>query len=103
METEKDVTSWQVVGRGEAGMLAAYAALFEPGITSVVVIDPPPSHDQGPIFLNVLRVLDVPDALGMLAPLPLTLVNADPKTSEKVGEIYKRAGAREKLRRKQAG
>jgi dienelactone hydrolase len=102
-EKEKDVTSWKVVGKGEAGILAAYAALFEPSITSVVVIDPPPSHDQGPIFLNVLRVLDVPDALGMLAPLPLTLINADKKTSDKVGAIYEAAGAKEKLKRKQAG
>jgi dienelactone hydrolase len=103
VETEKELTSWTVVGRGEAGVLAAYAALFEPAIKEVVVIDPPSSHDQGPIFLNVLRVLDIPDALGMLAPLPLTLVNADRGMSEKVAEIYKAAGAKDKLHRKQAG
>src|ERR1051326_8616171 len=43
-ETEKDIKSWKVVGQGEAGVLAAYAALFEPSITSVVAINPPPSH-----------------------------------------------------------
>ena len=66
----------RVAGRGQAGILAAYAALFEPSIEAVVVVDPPASHKDGPIFLNVLRVLDVPDALGLLAPTPLTLVNA---------------------------
>lgn len=102
-ETEKDIKSWKVIGQGEAGILAAYAALFEPSIDSVVVIDPPPSHDQGPIFLNVLRVLDVPEALGMLAPRPLTLVNADRRTSETAAAIYRAAGAKDKLKHKQAG
>ena len=66
----------KVIGRGQAGILAAYAALFEPSIKEVMLVDPPASHATGPIFLNVLRVLDVPEALGLLAPRPLTLVNA---------------------------
>src|SRR5262249_30286251 len=49
-----------VAGRGRAGIIAAYAALFEPSIASVVAVDPPASHRDGPHFLNVLRVLDVP-------------------------------------------
>src|SRR5262249_16579881 len=53
---------WKVIGRREAGVLAAYAALFEPAIAEVVAAEPPPSHDYGPTFLNVLRVLDVPEA-----------------------------------------
>ena len=36
-------------------------------------MNPPASHREGLIFLNVLRVLDVPEALGMLAPRPLTI------------------------------
>jgi hypothetical protein len=101
-DTEKEVTSWKVIGRGQAGILAAYAALFEPAIKEVVVIDPPPSHDQGPIFLNVLRVLDIPEALGLLAPTPLTIVNADKKLSSRVADIYALAGAKDQLHRKQA-
>ena len=42
------------------------AALFEPAIKEVVVVDPPLSHMNGPHFLNVLRMLDVPEALGTL-------------------------------------
>ena len=46
-----------LVGRGQAGILAAYAALFEPSIKEVVIVDPPMSHKDGPIFLNVLQDL----------------------------------------------
>jgi dienelactone hydrolase len=90
----------KVIGRGQAGILAAYAALFEPSIAEVVVLDPPASHRDGPIFLNVLRVLDIPDALGLLAPRPLTLVNAKDKTFDRTVQIYKAAGAEKKLTRK---
>ncbi len=90
----------RLVGRGQAGVLAAYAALFEPTITEVVLVDPPASHREGPIFLNVLRVCDVPDALGMLAPRPLTLVNAKDPAFDRTEQIYKLAGAADKLQRK---
>ncbi len=93
--------TWSVAGRGQAGVLAAYAALFEPSIKEVILIDPPASHRDGPIFLNVLRVLDVPEALGLLAPdVKLTLVNARDKAFDRTAEIYKRAGAAERLQRK---
>ncbi|HZU35800.1 MAG TPA: prolyl oligopeptidase family serine peptidase [Gemmataceae bacterium] len=97
-EREKeDIT---VIGIGQSGILAAYAALFEPCIQEVVIIDPPTSHRQGPIFLNVLRVLDIPEALGLLAPRKLTLVHARDKAFERTAEIYKRAGAADKFARK---
>jgi dienelactone hydrolase len=87
----------KVIGRGQAGILAAYAALFEPSIVEVVIVDPPTTHRDGPIFLNVLRVLDVPDALGLLAPRPLTLVNAKDKAFEQTAQIYRAADAEGKL------
>ena len=54
----------KVMGRGRPGILGAYAALFEPSIREVVAVAPPASHAEGPAFLNVLRVLDIPEALG---------------------------------------
>jgi len=89
---------WQVGGEGQGGILAAYAALFEPDVPEVILINPPASHKDGPIFLNVLRVLDIPDALGMLAPRPLTIVSKDP-AFDRTAEIYKRAGAADKFKR----
>jgi pimeloyl-ACP methyl ester carboxylesterase len=89
-----------IVAKGEGGILAAYAALFEPSIKEVVVIDPPKSHKEGPHFLNVMRVLDIPEALGLLAPTPLTIIGGDAKAFERTAEIYRLAGAAEKLTRK---
>jgi hypothetical protein len=42
-----------------------------------VAVRPTPSHLEGPHFLGVLRVLEVPTAFGLLAPRPVTLVDAD--------------------------
>ena len=88
---------WQAAGRGQAGIIAAYAALLEPDFAAVEIYDPPSSHRDGPIFLNVLRVMDIPDALGLLAPRPLTILSND-KAFERTAEIYKRAGAADKFK-----
>ena len=85
------------VGKGQAGILAAYAALFEPSIKEVVVIDPPKSHKEGPHFLGVLRLLDIPEALGLLAPTPLTIVGGKDRAFDRTEEIYRLAGAADKL------
>jgi cephalosporin-C deacetylase-like acetyl esterase len=90
----------RVVGYGQAGILVTYAALFEPSIKDIVIVDPPTSYHDGPTFLNVLRVLDIPDALGLLAPRRLTLVNAKDKAFDRTVEIYRLAGAADKLQRK---
>ncbi|MHB1426031.1 MAG: alpha/beta hydrolase family protein [Gemmataceae bacterium] len=97
-EMEKEDVS--VLGVGQAGILGAYAALFEPSIKEVTIIDPPNSHRDGPIFLNVLRVLDIPDALGLLAPRRLTLINAKDKAFDRTAAIYRLAGAADHLQRK---
>jgi cephalosporin-C deacetylase-like acetyl esterase len=96
-----DQIEWKIIGRGQAGVIAAYAALFEPSIKEIVLVDPPASHRDGPIFINVLRVLDIPEALGLLAPhISLTLVNAKDKAFDRTVQLYRLAGAEGKFRRK---
>jgi dienelactone hydrolase len=91
---------WVVHGRGPAGVIGAYAALFVPDLDlEVTVVDPPASHRDGPIFLGVLRVLDVPEALGLLAPRPLTLVNANDRAFERTARIYESAESRKRQNR----
>jgi dienelactone hydrolase len=84
-----------VLGEGAAGVLAAYAALWEPEIAGVILKEPPLSHmDAGaPAFLNVLRVCDVPDVLGMLAPRQLTVYGGRSESLAKVAGIYAAAEA----------
>jgi hypothetical protein len=89
-----------VLGRGQAGILSAVAAVATPAIAEVVVADPPSSFRDGPTFLNVLRVLDIPDVLGLLAPRPLTLVGAQDRTFDRTVRLYQLAGAETKLQRK---
>ena len=49
--------------------------------------------------MRVARVLDIPEALGLLAPRKLTLINAKYKAFDRTAEIYKRAGAADKFKR----
>ena len=78
------------IGTKQAGVIAAYAALLSPGtIDEVVIVAPPISHRDGPFFLNVDRVLDLPTALGLLAPdVTLTLVGGKDKAFDKTTAIY---------------
>jgi hypothetical protein len=55
-----------VAERQMAGV-ALYAALFEPKIEALDLNDLPKSHRDGPDFLNVLRILDVPQTVAMVA------------------------------------
>jgi hypothetical protein len=91
-----------LAGRGPAGIIAAYAALLSLGmVKEVVILDPPASHAEGPHFLNVMRVLDIPEALGLLAPdVKLTLIGAKDKAFDRTAAIYKLAGAEAKFERK---
>ncbi|HUE71122.1 MAG TPA: prolyl oligopeptidase family serine peptidase [Pirellulaceae bacterium] len=88
-----------VAGKGPAGLIAAYAAALEDSIAGVTVIDPPASHMDAaaPQLLNVLRVCDVPDALGLIAPRPLTIVGGDAGSFSKTTAAYEAAGTKERL------
>ena len=93
----------RLYGRGEAGVIAAYAALLMPEkVESVILLDPPLTHDDGPHFLGVRKVLDIPEALGLLAPevaVTITGKAAQSKAFDKTEAIFKLAGAKGKLKR----
>ncbi len=93
--------AWAVAGRGPAGVIAAYAALLEPVIAEVVCVEPPASHRAGPYLLGVQRVLDIPDALGLLAPRRLVLVKAKDSGFERTAAIFQAAEASDRLRREE--
>jgi hypothetical protein len=85
-----------VMGEGANAVLAAYAALWEPDIDGVIARHPPLTHmsNAAPQFLNVLRVCDVPEIIGMLAPRPVTMIAPKSAATEKVAAIYRAAGAK---------
>ncbi len=88
-----------VAGKGHAGLIAAYAAALDDSIAGVTIIDPPTTHmdNAAPQLLNVLRVCDVPDALGLVAPRPLTLIGAAADDFGASRAVYSAAGAAERL------
>jgi len=87
------------LGQEGAAVLVAYAALWEPDIAAVVLDHPVLSHRDAsaPALLNVLRVCDVPEVLGMLAPRPLTIQGSPAPALKKVAEIYSSAEAANRL------
>jgi cephalosporin-C deacetylase-like acetyl esterase len=89
----------QVAGQGAAGLIAAYAAALDDRIAGTTLISPPATHmeSSAPQFLNVLRVCDVPETLGLLAPRPLRLLDVDASRFAATAAAYAAAGAREGL------
>jgi hypothetical protein len=72
----KDVPLW-LQGKGNMAGIALYAGLFEPGVVRFDLWHPPASHQQGPTFLNVRRVLDMPQAMALAFPRPIRLYVKD--------------------------
>jgi len=60
--------------RAMAGV-TLYASLFEPGVARLNLRQLPASHHQGPIFLNVLRYLDMPQAVAMAGERSIVSLN----------------------------
>jgi cephalosporin-C deacetylase-like acetyl esterase len=89
----------RVAGRGAAAVLTAYAAALDERIGGAAVVHPPLSHmDQGaPQLLNALRICDVPDVLGLIAPRPLDIQQAEAAKLKHVKQAYDAAGASSRL------
>jgi cephalosporin-C deacetylase-like acetyl esterase len=98
LSTKRNPGQLNIIGRSQAGVIAAYAAILEPRVSEVMVVDPPASHRDGPIFLNVLRVMDVPDALALLAPRSLTISTPRAPAFERTASIYRSSGTTLNLR-----
>ncbi|WP_339727895.1 acetylxylan esterase [uncultured Gimesia sp.] len=80
----------RLVGTGQAAALCLYASLFEKGISELDLTGMPASHQHGPALLNVLRFMDLPQALAMAASRSRVKLNdvklEDWKYSAEVGQ-----------------
>ncbi|HVN82250.1 MAG TPA: prolyl oligopeptidase family serine peptidase [Terriglobia bacterium] len=88
-----------IAGKGVQGLIGAYAALLDERITRVILHSPPLTHKSGPIFLNILRYTDVPQALAMLAPRELIFLTHDIDSFDYTRAIYRLNGAERRFRR----
>ncbi|MFO0958708.1 MAG: acetylxylan esterase [Isosphaeraceae bacterium] len=62
-----------LVAQGSMAPIALFAAIFEPDVAAVELVDPPSTFADGPAFLNVEKILDMPQAAALLYPRPLTI------------------------------
>jgi dienelactone hydrolase len=73
--------------------IALYAVLFEPRVARLELRGLPRSHREGPDFLNVLRALDVPQAVAMAAERrPVRLIQETPEGWEFPAAVAARLG-----------
>ena len=86
-----------VSGKGIAGAIAMYAAILEPRIQQVLLIDAPASHLEGPIFLGILRHTDLPGAAALLAPRRLSFYSHMPAAYSYTRDVYGVLGKRESI------
>lgn len=84
-------------GKGTMGILGAYAALFDSRVTEIILAGAPASHWEGPPLLNVLRVTDIPEVLGALAPRRLVSLTRWGGGFEVTRAIYRLEGAQDRM------
>jgi len=64
---KKSTIPMTLAGQRVMAGIVLYASLFESDIAKVDLWHPPSSHREGPVFLNVLRYMDIPQAVAMAA------------------------------------
>jgi hypothetical protein len=92
----KSAKPWLQGTKGMAG-IALYAGLFEPSVEQFDLHELPASHRTGPTFLNVLRVLDMSQAVALAFPRRVSLHGVDPAAWKWPAEIASRYYAGQKL------
>lgn len=75
----------------EMAVNALYAAFFEPSVSSLKLSEPVSSHMQGPSYLNVLRILDIPQVVAATASrIPVVVETQNGKDWHYATEITER-------------
>jgi dienelactone hydrolase len=88
-EEQIPASSVSLYAKGELGVGALYAGLFDERIQQVILNDAPGSHWQGPALLNVLRVTDIAEVAGAFAPRRLVSLTKPPESFEHTRTIYR--------------
>jgi hypothetical protein len=88
----------EITAEGTTAGIALYAALFEP-VGRLELIDLPTTHRNGPYFLNVSRILEMPQAVAMAAErTPIVLRTLEPSAWEYPQAVAKKLGWSERLK-----
>jgi len=82
-----------VGGSGVSAGLALYAAILDESIERTILVNPPTTHHHAPIFLNILRHTDLPEAAALVAPRPLSFYGKVPEPYRWTQSVYRLFGA----------
>ncbi len=83
----------QLAGERYQAVNALYASLFADGVGAIELIAPPVSHQTGPDYLNVLRFLDVPQAVALAAEKrPVKFLRSNPEDWTWAAQTARRLG-----------
>ena len=97
-ETGREVA---VGGIGVSGALGLYAAALDEQIAQAILIDAPTTHAagrSGPVFLNVLKYTDLPEAAALVAPRRVTFYGREPEPYGFTRDVFELYGQGEKMR-----
>ena len=87
VEAMKDVPLWLQGERAMAGNVI-YASLFEPAVARLDLWQLPQTHREGPIYMNISKVMEMDQALALAAARsPVRLYQADEKGWEYVRSV----------------
>ena len=81
-------------GAGASAGIALYAGLFEPDVERFDLHRPTTTHHDGLFFLNVLRILDMPQAAALAFPRKVILYDTQPQAWEWTSAVAKLYDAR---------
>lgn len=89
-----------VLGQGPTAPLAVYAAILDPEIREVILVEAPESHQdpRTPEFLGILRIGDLPHNLALVYPRPITFVGSMPAAYQWTRQVYEQLGAADRIR-----
>jgi cephalosporin-C deacetylase-like acetyl esterase len=87
-----------VYGRRQMGALGIYAAALDARLTRVILDDPPASHWQGLPLLFVLRITDLPETAGLVAPREIVSIGPLPAAYSYTSAIYRLYGKKDRIR-----
>ena len=97
-EEKLGLSSISVYGRKHMGALAIHAAALDDRISRVIVDDSPASHWQGPALLNVLRVTDLPEVAGLVAPREIVSLTPLPDAFRYTASVFRLYGKSHPIR-----
>ena len=92
------LSSISLFGRKTMAALSIYAAAFDDRITRVIVENPPATHWHDAPLLNVLRVTDLPESAGLIAPRELVSLGPMPREYDHTRLIYSLYKAADRMR-----